>query len=162
MLPRRTDDGPPAVDDYDNHQEAQLAVACSETRNPHDPRRWPSIAERADAEATYFGADFAWLSLPCATWPARAADPVRWDAYPPTAGPILLVNSEHDAASTLDHATDLTAQVPGARLLTLAGAGHPASFLGSDCVSQVETTALIERHLPDIGARCPEPAAPFG
>ncbi len=72
------------------------------------------------------------------------------------------MNSEHDAASTLDHARELTAQIPGARLLTLNGGGHPASFLGSDCVSHAEATALIERHLPDLGARCPEPTAPFG
>jgi pimeloyl-ACP methyl ester carboxylesterase len=156
------DDAASGADDYDNRREAQLAVACSETRNPHDPRRWPSIAAHADAEAAYFGADFAWLSLPCASWPARAADPVQWDTYPSPAGPILFLNSQHDAASTLERASGLASRVPGGRLLTLDGAGHPASFLGSDCVARAVTTSLIDRQLPPPGARCPEPTAPFG
>jgi pimeloyl-ACP methyl ester carboxylesterase len=159
----RDPDGPaPGADSYDSRQESQLAVACSETRNPHDPRRWPSIAERADAEANYFGADFAWLALPCATWPARAADPVRFEEYSSTAGPILFVSSEHDAAATLDRAKGLASRVPGARLLTVAGAGHPASFLGGDCVSEAESAALVAGHLPEAGARCPQAVAPFG
>jgi hypothetical protein len=40
------DVAPDTDDDYDNRHEAQLAVACSETRNPHDPARVENGGDR--------------------------------------------------------------------------------------------------------------------
>ncbi|MET0461483.1 MAG: alpha/beta hydrolase [Ilumatobacteraceae bacterium] len=154
---------PPAVeaDEYDNSREALLAVSCSETRNPSDPRRWVTAAERADQDAPYFGADFTWLSLPCATWAGQERDRVvgRFDAV--TANPMLFVNSRFDAASPLDGAAAVAARTPGAALLTVEGAGHPASFLPNECLATAVSTYLIDQVVPAPGATCPAGFEPF-
>jgi len=146
---------------YDNSREALLAVACSETRNPNDPSRWTKAAATADAEARYFGADFAWLSLPCATWPAHAKDSVAGSFTARTANPMLFVNSRFDAASPLERATDVAAKTPGARLLTVEGAGHPASFLPNGCVAAAVTSYVVDKVLPAAGAVCQAEFEPF-
>ena len=61
----------PTEDGYDNSRDALFAVACSETNNPNAVSRWTKQAAAADRATPYFGADWTWLSLPCATWPAR-------------------------------------------------------------------------------------------
>jgi pimeloyl-ACP methyl ester carboxylesterase len=152
-----------AADDepYDNSREALVAVACAETRNPRDARRWTGAATAADREAPYFGADLAWLSLPCATWPGRAADAVagRFDAV--TAHPMLFVNSRFDAASPYARAAAVAARTPGARLLTVEGAGHPASFIPNECVAAAVGAYLVDLTLPAAGAVCAAEITPF-
>ena len=59
---------------YDNSREVLLAVACGETDNPSDSAVWPRAAHLADKASPYFGADWAFLSQACATWPAADQD----------------------------------------------------------------------------------------
>ena len=150
-----------ASDDYDNSREALLAVSCSETRNPNNARRWADFAAAADRDAPYFGADFAWLSLPCATWPAHARDALAGRFEAKTASPLLFVNSRFDAASPLDRAAEVAARTPGARLLTVEGAGHPASFIPNGCVADAVSRYLVDRVLPAAGAVCAAELEPF-
>lgn len=159
--PPSNDDEATDVDAYDNSHEALLAVSCSETRNPNNPRRWIQAAASADQVAPYFGADFAWLSLPCATWPAHARDAVAGRFAARTANPMLFVNTRFDAASPLERAADVAARTPGARLLTVEGAGHPASFIPNGCVTAAVATYLIDQILPDADAVCPAEFEPF-
>jgi pimeloyl-ACP methyl ester carboxylesterase len=149
------------ADEYDNSREALLAVSCSETRNPNDAKRWNKAAAAADLEAPYFGADFTWLSLPCATWPGHEHDLVngRFDAA--TANPMLFVNSRFDAASPLAGAEALAARTPGAALLTVEGAGHPASFIPNECLATAVSSYLIDQVLPAPGATCQAELVPF-
>ena len=148
-------------DDYDNSREALLAVSCSETRNPANPRRWSAAAAAADRAAPYFGADFAWLSLPCATWPGHARDALAGRFGARTANPMLFVNTRFDAASPLERAAEVAARTPGARLLTVEGAGHPASFIPNGCVGAAVTAYLVDRILPATGAVCAAELEPF-
>ena len=149
------------VDEYDNSHEALLAVSCSETRNPNDARRWIAAAEDADRDAPYFGADFTWLSLPCATWAGHDRDRVdgRFDAV--TANPMLFVNSRFDAASPLDGAVPWPPAPPVPALLTVEGAGHPASFLPNECLADAVSNYLIDQQVPAPGTTCPAGFEPF-
>ena len=145
----------PATDEfYDNSREALFAVACSETDNPNAVSRWTKAAGAADRETPYFGADWTWLSLPCATWPASDRDRSTGSFNRPTAHPLLFVNSRFDAASPYARAVEVAGQVPSARLLTIEGAGHPASFIPNQCLSDATGQYLIELRLPDAGAFC--------
>ena len=150
------------ADDYDNSHEALLAVSCAETHNPSNPKRWIDAAAVADRDAPYFGADFAWLSLPCATWPAHAADAVAGTFDAETANPMLFLNSRFDAANPLSAAAIAAARTPGAQLLTVEGAGHPASFIPNQCVTDAISAYLIERVVPAAGTTCPAEFEPFG
>ncbi|MCX5233205.1 alpha/beta hydrolase [Streptomyces sp. NBC_00233] len=150
------------ADSYDNHREALLAVFCSETGNPRTPQIWPLIATLADQHAKYFGADWAYVAQPCATWPAKDADRFTGEYTAKTANPLLFVNGTSDAASNYEQAVKTVAVVPGARLLTVNGPGHPASFIPNSCLSDAAERYLVSLRLPEKGTVCTPDLAPFG
>jgi pimeloyl-ACP methyl ester carboxylesterase len=149
-------------DGYDNSHEALLAVACSETNNPSSASRWASAAVEADRDTPYFGADWTWLSLPCATWPGRDRDRATGPFGVPTASPLLFVNARFDAASPFERAVQVAGSFPEARLLTLEGAAHPASFVPNECVTEAVARYFVEQALPALDAVCQPELAPFG
>ena len=110
---------PAPIDGYDNSAEALLAVACSETTGPQNPKAWPKLAADADAAAPYFGAEWTYLVQPCATWPARDHDRFIGPYTAHTANPVLFVSSRFDAASSYEHTQALVASIPG------SSAPHP-------------------------------------
>ena len=54
------------------------------------------------------------------------------------------------------------AALPGARLLTLDGPGHPASFVPNTCITGAIDAYLLDQQLPADGAVCPPEFDPFG
>jgi pimeloyl-ACP methyl ester carboxylesterase len=156
-----TPSAPASDDDYDNSREALFAVACSETDNPNAVSRWAKEAAAADRVTPYFGADWTWLSLPCASWPGRDRDRSSGPFDQPTANPLLFVNSRFDAASPYARAVEVAGRVPGARLLTLDGAGHPASFVPDERVNDAVGQYLVALRLPGAGAVCEPDLVPF-
>ena len=58
----------PRQSDYDNKEEAFLAVTCTDTNNPRNPFRWPQVAAARDRRFGPFGSFWAYLSEPCATF----------------------------------------------------------------------------------------------
>jgi len=150
-----------AGEPYDNARDAFLAIACAETVNPSDPNAWTQIAARAQARNPHFGADWAWQSQPCATWPARDDDRYRGPYTRRTANPVLFVNATLDAASNYEQAVATAKRLPGSRLLTLDGSAHPASFVPSACLTERITSYLVARKLPAAGAVCRSDQQPF-
>jgi pimeloyl-ACP methyl ester carboxylesterase len=147
---------------YDNGREAFVAVACGETVNPGDPAAWTDFAVRAEARNPHFGADWAWLSQPCATWPAKDHDRYNGPYTHHTANPVLFVNATLDAASNYEQAVATSERLPGSRLLTLDGSAHPASFVPNTCLTDHITSYLVDQVLPDAGAVCRPEQGPFG
>ena len=118
----------------------------------HAGRRRPSTADR---DAPYFGADWAWLSLPCATWPARDHDRSTGPFDVSTANPMLFINARFDAASPYERA------VAGCRQLSersprspSRAPAHPASFVPNECVSDAVARYIVEQRPPAAGAVC--------
>ena len=155
-----TDETAPRAD-YDNSREAVLAVACSETNNPDVAARWTAAAAAADERTPYFGAPWTWLSLPCATWPGTDRDRVTGAFDRPTVNPVLFVNSRFDAANPYDRAVENARRTPGARLLSVEGAGHPASFIPNQCLSEAVGRYLLDQQLPAPDAVCAADIVPF-
>jgi pimeloyl-ACP methyl ester carboxylesterase len=149
------------IEGYDNSNEALLAVACTDSTNPHNPKAWPKLAADADADAPYFGADWAYLVQPCATWPGHDHDRYTGPFTTKTANPLLFVSARFDAASSFEHTQELVASIPGARLLTLDGAGHPASFVPDRCINDAITDYLVGRKMPAAGTVCQPEVRPF-
>ncbi|HYF72851.1 MAG TPA: alpha/beta hydrolase, partial [Nocardioides sp.] len=50
------------------------AIACADSDNPSDPRRWVGAGRRADGQAPGFGSLWTWMSSACAGWPQRAKE----------------------------------------------------------------------------------------
>lgn len=69
--------------------------------------------------------------------------------------PILVIGITGDHATPYSGAQQLVAELGNARLLTLEGRGHGASFMDrSDCVDGATTAYLLEGELPEEGAVC--------
>ena len=69
--------------------------------------------------------------------------------------PILIIGITGDHATHYEGAVQLTEELGNARLLTLDGAGHAASYTGrSSCIDQASTAYLLRGELPPEGAVC--------
>jgi pimeloyl-ACP methyl ester carboxylesterase len=151
-----------APDGYENGNEAKLAIACGETTNPRLPLVWPLAARLADLQTPYFGASWAYISEPCSTWPGADRDRYAGPFNQAPATPLLLVNARYDAAASYARARELAQALPGARLLTVEGAGHTEEVIDSACADAAIERYLIARQLPAQGATCAQDTDPFG
>jgi len=151
----------PPQSDYDNQDEAFLAVTCTDTNNPRNPFRWPEVAAARDRRFGPFGSFWAYLSEPCATWPTRDRDRYTGPFTRRTSAPILIVGTRFDPATPYQNALAVTRELPRNRLLTLDGWGHVA--LGkSGCIAGHIDRYLVTGALPPRGTTCRPDQRPFG
>lgn len=99
--------------------EQRSGVFCTDSDGASDPWVWPRYARAADRVAPYFGSYWSYISLPCATWPARDADRYTGPWNRPTANPVLLVgNRQGDPATPYQNAVSTARELANARVLT--------------------------------------------
>jgi len=151
----------PAQAGYDNKVESFLAITCADTNNPRDPFRWPEVAAARDRRFGPFGSFWAYLSEPCATWPARDRDRYTGPFTRRTSAPILIVGTRFDPASPYQNAVAVARELPRSRLLTLDGWGHVA-FGKSGCIADNIDRYLVAGALPPPGTTCQPDQRPFG
>jgi pimeloyl-ACP methyl ester carboxylesterase len=145
----------------DNGLEAKLGIACADQSGPRVPQLWPLAARLADLQAPYFGASWAWISEPCATWPGFDRDRYTGPYTKPTSAPLLLINARYDAAASYARARALAQALPGARLLTIEGAGHTQEAIDSACADAAIERYLVKQQLPAPNATCAQDTDPF-
>ncbi len=152
---------PPTEEPVFQTFEGAEGVVCSDSDNPRSPRWWSWAARETDRRAPYFGRAWTWLSVACASWPARAVEDRYagpWDAR--TANPVLLVGNTYDPATPYSGARTVSRLLPDSRLLTLQGWGHVA--LGqSACIDTAVAAYLLEGDLPAAGTVCRPDVLPF-
>jgi hypothetical protein len=68
----------------------------------------------------------------------------------------------YDAAASYARARELAHALPGARLLTVEGAGHTEEVIDSACADAAIERYLISQQLPAQGATCAQDTDPFG
>ncbi|GAA3377033.1 alpha/beta hydrolase [Streptomyces sannanensis] len=141
--------------------EQKYAVLCAESPNPRDPRSYEQQERFSVARAGDLGRYWTWLTEPCATWPARAADAYTGPWNRPTAHPVVVVNTTHDPATPYRGAQAMARLLARARLLTLDGYGHTALLNPSRCVNEYESRYIVDGLLPPVGATCRQDAPPF-
>ena len=151
----------PAQAGYDNKDEAFLSITCTDTNNPRDPFRWPEVAASADRRFGPFGSFWAYLSEPCATWPARDRDRYTGPFTRRTSAPVLIIGTRFDPASPYQNAVRVAQELPRGRLLTLEGWGHVA-FGKSSCIAHYMDRYLVTGALPPAGTVCRPDQRPFG
>ena len=145
---------------YDNGLEAFASVSCTDTDNPRDAFAWPRAAHQTLPAAPHFAAIWTYASQPCATWPVTDDDRFAGPFTARTSTPVLVVGNLYDPATPYSGAQAVAAQLPRARLLTLAGWGHTSLGL-STCVDGFVARYLIDQLLPPAGAVCAPDARPF-
>ena len=144
---------------YDNELESLLAVTCTDSTEPRDPLAWPRAAASAD-HTGLFGSSWAYLSEPCASWPAHDADRYVGPFTAHTAAPVLIVGTRYDPATWYGNAESVSRQLPGSRRLTYDGWGHVA-LDRSSCVRASIARYLISGTLPPAGTVCRPDHGPF-
>ncbi|WP_351231911.1 alpha/beta hydrolase [Streptomyces sp. NPDC002133] len=137
------------------------AILCSESPNPPDVPRYPSLEQFSYDRAGDVGRLLTWATEACATWPARAAQPYTGPWNRATANPVLVVNTTYDPITPYQQAEAMTRRLAGARLLTLNGYGHAAFSNFSICVDEHESRYFVDGVLPPPGATCFQDEAPF-
>jgi pimeloyl-ACP methyl ester carboxylesterase len=142
--------------------EQTYAILCADSPNPRDPASYPAQAAFGYARSGGFGPDTAWLSEPCATWPATDAAGYYgpWDRR--TANPVLVVGNTYDPATPYQDSLIMAAELARARLLTVAGYGHTALVNPSTCANDYEAGYFLTGALPPAGTVCQQDQRPFG
>jgi len=137
------------------------AILCSESPNPH-AAAFRSLVSFAFRRSGPLGVSKLWQTLPCASWPATAADVYAgpWDRR--TANPVLVINNTIDPNTPYRGAVAMTRELARARLLTVDGYGHGVLGNQSACATRYMSRYLIERALPPKEAVCQQDQQPFG
>jgi pimeloyl-ACP methyl ester carboxylesterase len=144
-------------------REQQLAVFCSDSPNPQDPRAYAAAAQLAYERSGVVGPENAWFSdEQCAGWPSAASQ----DRYAgpwnrPTASPILLIGNTGDPRTSYQDSVAMSHDLARARLLTVDGYGHTEFDNPSTCAINHEVRYFLAGTLPPAGTICRPDEAPF-
>ena len=143
-----------------NQLVALSAILCSESPSPR-AAAFPSLARFAFRRSGPLGVLKLWETLPCASWPATAADLYAgpWDRR--TTNPVLVTNNTIDPNTPYRGALAMTRELARARLLTVDGYGHGVLVNQSACASRYISRYLIKKTLPPKGAVCQQDQQPF-
>jgi len=116
--------GPPALDN-----QAQSGEGCADALSAANPASWPRAAAAADRRAPYFGAFYAWISVPCArdTWTVRAPDVYRGPFDRRTDAPVLVVGARWDPVTSYGNAVKVARTLPNSRLISSDNWGHESA-----------------------------------
>lgn len=148
---------------YRNVFEAELAIKCGETDNPHNPLAYPRLAAAADRATPYAGSFWAYDSFGCVFWTARDRDRYTGSFHVTTAHPVLITNLRYDWSTPYENAVDAVGLLPGSRLLTVNGWGHTVLLQSplNTCTSGYLQRYLLAGTLPAAGAQCGPSVVPF-
>jgi pimeloyl-ACP methyl ester carboxylesterase len=140
---------------YNNGQEAQTTVMCTDGLHARDAAAWPRYAAAADARWPHFGRGLVWTTSSCAsdTWTVRDQDAYRGPFNHRTAAPVLVVGNLWDPITNYDNAVKVSRQLPNARLLSADNWGHLA-YGKSACATDAIDTYLLTQQLPADGTMC--------
>jgi pimeloyl-ACP methyl ester carboxylesterase len=133
---------------YDLYQ----AVSCLDSENPTGSTGWAAFSDELEAISPRFGASVANEMLPCAYWPVPPS-PIIGPVVAEGSGPVLVIGSTGDAATPIEQAERVAANLADGHLVVREGEGHTA-YLSSECVQDLVAAFLIDGTVPPDGTRC--------
>lgn len=144
----------------ENGNAVYTAVECADAKWPTDWRTWDRDNTRLHQDHPFMTWANAWMNLPCATWPSQQYTPVEV-----TTGkglpPVLIVQSERDAATPYEGAVELHGRFKGSRLVTEKDAGsHGVTGLVNPCVNDRVDAYLLTGRTDRTDVTCAPHAVP--
>ncbi|MFI1034215.1 alpha/beta hydrolase [Streptomyces sp. NPDC020951] len=144
----------------ENGNAVYTAVECTDAK-------WPTSWKKWDRDNTALHKDYpfmtwanAWLNLPCATWPVQQQTPVNVKTAKGLP-PVLIVQSERDAATPYEGAVELHQRFKGSRLITEKDAGsHGVTSLVNTCINTRVDAYLLTGKLDAEDVTCTPHATP--
>ncbi|WP_240649540.1 alpha/beta hydrolase [Streptomyces sp. Z26] len=144
----------------ENGNAVYTAVECTDAKWPRSWSRWNRDSERLHADYPFLTWSNAWMNLPCATWPAKQQRPVDVATHKGLP-PVLIVQSERDAATPYEGAVELHERLKGSRLVTERDAGsHGVTGLENACVNKRVDTYLLKGTTDRRDVTCEPHAVP--
>ncbi|WP_316316538.1 alpha/beta hydrolase, partial [Clavibacter michiganensis] len=123
-----------AAAEEENTNAVYTAVECNDAPWPTDWATWDRDNTRLHRDHPFMTWANAWMNLPCATWPVKQQTPLNvktGKGLPP----VLIVQSERDAATPYEGAVELHQRFRGSRLITERDAGsHGVTGLVNPCI----------------------------
>jgi pimeloyl-ACP methyl ester carboxylesterase len=139
-----------------NLMEVIYAVNCLDRRESGGVEEHAEEARRSTAKAPTWGPMLMWSTLPCGSWPVRAAGSTE-RPQPISAqgsGPIVVVGTTRDPATPYDWSVRLRDQLANAVLVTYDGDGHTAYTRSNACVDDAIDAYFLNGTVPEDGLRC--------
>ncbi|WP_309096766.1 alpha/beta hydrolase [Streptomyces sp.] len=144
----------------ENGNAVYTAVECADAKWPTSWRKWDRDNTRLHQEHPFLTWANAWMNLPCATWPVKQQTPLNvktGKGLPP----VLIVQSERDAATPYGGAVELHQRFKGSRLITEKDAGsHGVTGLTNPCVNTRVDAYLLSGKLDGADVTCAPHATP--
>ncbi|MFJ6916312.1 alpha/beta hydrolase [Streptomyces sp. NPDC101133] len=144
----------------ENGNAVYTAVECTDAKWPTDWNTWDRDNTRLHRDHPFMTWANAWMNLPCATWPVKQQTPldVKTGKGLP---PVLIVQSERDAATPYAGAVELHQRFKGSRLITERDAGsHGVTGLVNPCVNDRVDAYLLTGKLDARDVTCAPHATP--
>ncbi|MEU4658123.1 alpha/beta hydrolase [Streptomyces sp. NPDC023723] len=144
----------------ENGNAVYTAVECADAQWPTDWRTWDRDNTRLHQDYPFLTWSNALMNLPCATWPAKQHTPVNVQTGKGLP-PVLIVQSERDAATPYEGAVELHQRFKGSRLITERDAGsHGVTGLTNPCVNDRVDTYLLTGKVDARDVTCAPHATP--
>ncbi|MFF0696846.1 alpha/beta hydrolase [Streptomyces tendae] len=144
----------------ENGNAVYTAVECTDAKWPTDWNTWDRDNTRLHRDHPFMTWANAWMNLPCATWPVKQQTPLNvktGKGLPP----VLIVQSERDAATPYEGAVELHQRFKGSRLITERDAGsHGVTGLVNPCVNDRVDTYLLTGKVDARDVTCAPHATP--
>lgn len=144
----------------ENGNAVYTAVECADAKWPTSWRRWDRDNSRLHERYPFMTWANAWMNLPCATWPAKQRTPLNVKTRKGLP-PVLIVQSERDAATPYAGAVELHKRFKGSRLITERNAGsHGVTGLVNPCVNERVDAYLLTGRTDRADVTCDPHATP--
>ncbi|MEU5365140.1 alpha/beta hydrolase [Streptomyces sp. NPDC005925] len=144
----------------ENGNAVYTAVECTDAKWPTSWQTWNRDNTRLHQDHPFMTWANAWMNLPCATWPVRQQTPLNvktGKGLPP----VLIVQSERDAATPYEGAVELHQRFAGSRLITEKNAGsHGVTSLTNPCINERVDGYLLTGKLDAADVTCDPHATP--
>ncbi|MGW2821247.1 alpha/beta hydrolase [Streptomyces sp. NPDC001443] len=144
----------------ENGNAVYTAVECADAKWPTGWKQWDRDNTRLNKDYPFMTWANAWMNLPCATWPAKQQTPVNvktGKGLPP----VLIVQSQRDAATPYAGAVELHQRFKGSRLITEKDAGsHGVTGLVNPCINTRVDAYLLTGELDGADVTCTPHATP--
>ncbi|MGW4684916.1 alpha/beta hydrolase [Streptomyces sp. NPDC004244] len=144
----------------ENGNAVYTAVECADAKWPTSWAKWDADNTALHAKYPFMTWANAWMNLPCATWRSKQHKALEVGAKRGLA-PVLIVQSERDAATPYEGAVELHRRLAGSRLITEQGAGsHGVTSLVNPCINTRVDDYLLKGKVDAKDVLCGSHAAP--
>ncbi|KJY27659.1 alpha/beta hydrolase, partial [Streptomyces katrae] len=143
----------------ENSNAVYTAVECADAKWPTSWAKWDRDNTELNKKYPFLTWSNAWMNLPCATWKSKQSTPIEVGAK--SIAPVLIVQSERDAATPYQGGVELHRRLAGSRLITEQNAGsHGVTSLVNPCINTRVESYLLTGKVDAADVKCGPHATP--